>query len=90
MFRTVKKLECIRHVRHVYPQAQLGGALPEGSSSWSSRSQADAGQSVDGFAEANALLAAEALGRGRYVVIEPDCGTHAARLSPVMRVAAHQ
>jgi hypothetical protein len=89
MLCAVKQFQRFRDVRHVHLQAQIGGALPEGLTSGMPRSQASASEPVHGLAEADVLLAAEPLGRGRHVVIEPDRRAHKSKRSISDASSAH-
>jgi hypothetical protein len=90
MLRAVKLLERLRHIRHINPQAQIGSALPEGPTLGTSRTQPSPGEPIHSFAEADALLAAQALCSSRHVIIEPDRRAHVSSIASVMLPAAHQ
>jgi hypothetical protein len=81
MSRAIELLKCVRDVRDMDPQSQLGGALLEGSRHGLSWSQPSASESVDGLAEPDLLFAAQVLRCGCYVVVKPDSGTHTANAS---------
>jgi hypothetical protein len=81
MARAIKLLECVRDVRDIDPQSQLGGALLEGSRHGLSGPQPGAREPVDGLAEADVLLAAKALRSGCHVFVKPDSGTHKPKIS---------
>jgi hypothetical protein len=76
MPRAIKLLKCVRDVRDIDPQSQLGDALPEGSRHGLSGSQPGAREPVDGLAETDVLFAAEALRSGCHVFVKPDSSTH--------------
>jgi hypothetical protein len=77
----IELLKCVRDVRDVDPQSELGGALLEGSRHGLSWAQPGASESVDGLAEPDVLFAAKPLRSGCYVVVKPDSGTHTANAS---------
>jgi len=85
----IEQFERVCHIRHVHPQAQVGTALPEGSTPRTSGPQPGPSEPVDGLAEADVLLAAEALRSSRDVVVEPDRGTHRLSLASVMLHSGH-
>jgi hypothetical protein len=76
MPRAIEPLTCVRDVRDIDHQSQLGGALLEGSRHELSGSQPCASESVDGLAKADVLFAAKALRSGCHVIVKPDSGTH--------------
>ena len=76
MSRAIKLLKCVRDVRDIDPQSQLGGALLEGPRHGLSGSQPGASEPVDGLAKTDVLFAAKALRSGCHIFVKSDSGTH--------------
>jgi hypothetical protein len=80
----VKKIKCLSHVGHVYPQAKLARALLE---PWPGRMlpvQASTRERIHCLAQPDMPLALKHLGRRRDIVVQPDGCPHADSLASAM------
>jgi hypothetical protein len=89
VLRAIKDFQGLRDVRHIDPQPQPAGALPESPTRWRGRAQPRAGEAIHRLAQPDMAFAPELFGGRQHIVIEPDRRTHEPSIASVMFVASH-
>jgi hypothetical protein len=74
----IRKIECYRHIGHVYSWAELGCALPERLPGRVLRAQTGAHECVHRLAQPDMALALKHFGGRCDVVVQPDGRPHPA------------